>query len=802
MVAASKKFTDPHTYAFSLIAYVSFDGGQSWKESPALGLLYDWIGVSDPALAWDNMGNVYLVALPFGPLSDYDLRGMVVYKSSDGGRTWGPPNHIHNVYGDDKQWAVGDVNPTSPHYGNVYACWDSAGIGDSQLCFARTTDNGATWKGLKIGGVDQPSGTPIPGIYDSGAPEINVARDGTLFIVWTNGGNAIKFVKSTDGGDTFAPVKTVAAGITPIPAHLPGGKFRTLTLPTACAGTGANIVVAWADYRDGVSHIYNRRSTNGGDTWLGGASGKRLFTGSNASAAGQHEFHPQLMAAPSGEIGCAFYSFGPKGGGEFPPSLIDVVLGVSTDAGASFDNRVTATDQAWDPTVDEVWAHGAPNITFIGEYFGFDTSQLGFFPLWTDTRTGVQELFCSRIAVYPADVYIRDSSTDVGNVPSPGDHWEYVDLVVRRQADGDTTFVNEDLLRDGITDHYVYARVKNTGRNRARNVRLAVTIANYPSLQALPGLEFRYPQDWYDGDWDTPGLQASHLYLGTSAPTNVNAMATKIAGPVVWPAAQIPDPNAWHHPCLLAEIRTDNDDSAGGPDSIPVPAEGDKNACNYGSYFWGSNNIAQRNLSYAPISAFKALRFPFIAGNVWSKARYLEIIVDKGKDLAEVPMSLEVEPLFVDEERPGAGGKPCPEGELVITEQCRIIIRAEDCDLGEFIAAPGSRWRYRRPAGAEPTKRADCHGAEDAGQFWRLLKQRSSVGFATTEGSRYKCTLSFSIPSHVQISERTTVRILQRNDGHTITGGATLKYKAQGAAAIPVARRRPRAKRPSRRRTR
>jgi len=91
-----------------------------------------------------------------------------------------------------------------------------------------------------------------------------------------------------------------------------------------------NIVVAWADYRDGVSHIYYRRSTNGGDAWLGGASGKRLLTGASASPADQHEFHPQAMAAPSGEIGCAFYSFGPKGSGEFPPSLIDVVLGVST----------------------------------------------------------------------------------------------------------------------------------------------------------------------------------------------------------------------------------------------------------------------------------------------------------------------------------------------------------------------------------------------------------------------------------------------------------------------------------------
>jgi hypothetical protein len=800
MVAASKKFTDPHTYAFSLIAYVSFDGGQSWKESAALGLLYDWIGVSDPALAWDDIGNVYLFGLPFGPLSDEDLRGMVVYRSSDGGLTWSLPNHIHNVHGDDKQWAVGDTNPASPHYGNVYGAWDSAGIGDSQLCFARTTDNGATWKGLKIGGVDQPSGTPIPGINDSGAPEINVARDGTVFIVWTNGGNAIKFVKSTDGGDSFGSVVTVASGISPIPGHLPGGKFRTLTLPTASAGTGSNIVVAWADYRDGVSHIYYRRSTNGGNTWLGAASGNRLLTGAVASAAGQHEFHPQLMAAPTGEIGCAFYLFGPKGGGASPPSLIDVVLAVSTDAGAAFHNRATATDQAWDPTVDEVWAHGDPNVTFIGEYFGLDASRLGFIPLWTDTRTGVQELFCSRLSVYPADVYIRDSSTDVGNVPSPGDHWEYVDLVVRRQPDGDSTFVNEDLLRDGVTDHYVYARVTNSGPNRARSVRLAVTIANYPSLEALPGLEFRYPQDWYDGDWETAAQQASHLYLGTGAPTDVNAGAAKIIGPVLWPAAQIPDPGVWHHPCLLAEIRTDNDDSAGGPDSIPVPAEGDKNACNYGSYFWGSNNIAQRNLSYAPVAvgAIRALRFPFIAGSFWSRARYLEIILDKGKDLAEVPMSLEIEPL--EDGRPDTGHKPCPEGELVFTDKSRLIIRADGCDLGEFIAAPGSRWRGARAGEADTSKQVDCHGAEAAGRFWRLVKQRSSVGFAITPGSRFKGTLSFSVPSGTKITEGTMVRILQRNDRRTITGGATIAFKIPGAAAAPARPRRARAKAARRRR--
>ncbi len=36
-------------------------------------------------------------------------------------------------------------------------------------------------------------------------------------------------------------------------------------------------------------------------------------------------------------------------------------------------------------------------MTFIGEYFGLDASPHGFHVLWTDTRTGMQELFTSHV---------------------------------------------------------------------------------------------------------------------------------------------------------------------------------------------------------------------------------------------------------------------------------------------------------------------------------------------------------------------------------------------------------------------
>jgi len=402
MVAGSKRFTNPLNYGFSLAVYTTVDGGQTWIE-PSLSLLPGWGGTSDPALAWDNMGNVYLVALPFGLDKDMSLLGIAVYKSTNGGLTWSNPLLIHGSEvqpGDDKQWASGDTNPSSPHYGNVYAAWDKLSSNASEQGFARTTDNGVSWKGIG----SQPAGASIPGINDSFSPEISVASNGTIHIFYM-GGDKVKYVKSNDGGNSFSMPAVVASGITTLDAlpdvdgrhQFPNATFRVETIPTGCTGAGNNVLFAWADLREGVSRIYYRHSTDGGNNWEGPSSGQPLLTGNLSSGAKQQDFHPQLISSPSGEIGCAFYVFGPKGHGSNPANLIDVVIALSTDNGKTFSERVAVTETPWDPLVNAPLSQGNPKVTFIGEYFGFDASKLGFFPLWTDTRTGVQEIFTARV---------------------------------------------------------------------------------------------------------------------------------------------------------------------------------------------------------------------------------------------------------------------------------------------------------------------------------------------------------------------------------------------------------------------
>src|SRR5262249_51572633 len=168
MVGASKRFTDPATYQFSLATYVTFDGGLSWNQSMPLQLLPDWTGTTDPTLAWDDLGNVYLFALAFRPpmpgeiceFPDTCLLGIAVYKSQNGGMTWSWPNFIHPVKGDDKQWAAGDGNQASPFYGRVYAVWD---LGNGGLAFTRTLDHGTSWTGwgANPGGVSVATRRPL-----------------------------------------------------------------------------------------------------------------------------------------------------------------------------------------------------------------------------------------------------------------------------------------------------------------------------------------------------------------------------------------------------------------------------------------------------------------------------------------------------------------------------------------------------------------------------------------------------------------------------------------------------------------
>jgi hypothetical protein len=384
VVCASKKFSDIVHYVFTLAAAFSSDGGVTWQDAPAFPITKTIL--SDPTLAWDDAGNVFLIGVSAD--GQTSISGLDAYKSADGGQNWSGPTRIHNGP-DDKEWAAGDSNPSSPFHGRIYVAWNDPGA--ANLHFARTKDHGTTW----IGVGSKPVGTALvngPCL----APEVNVAADGTVYIVFLNGdtGNTIEMLVSTDGAESFhaktSPATAIRSIGDPDSAHFPDARFRVGTIPTACV-SGQRVVVAWAAWADATktfARIFFALSNDGGTSWTTPSAGQQLLPA--ALPAGFQQFQPQIVVDPNGVIGCAFYELGPK-----PTTpLIDVILARSFDGGASFQT-LTVTDQPWDPTVDAPLT--PQNATFIGEYFGLDASSAGFQPVFTSTLTGIQELWTAII---------------------------------------------------------------------------------------------------------------------------------------------------------------------------------------------------------------------------------------------------------------------------------------------------------------------------------------------------------------------------------------------------------------------
>jgi hypothetical protein len=160
----------------------------------------------------------------------------LVSRSTDGGRTWGPPVAV-NKSGqfNDKNWTVCDDWTSSPLYGHCYTEFDDAS-NINLVQMSTSTDGGRTWgpsqttadRACVIGGqpLVQPNGTVVVPIDD--------CYEGTLLAF-----------RSTDGGQSWS--RTVKAAQL-LYTFNPGG-IRSPTLPTAEVDGLGNVYVVWSDCR-------------------------------------------------------------------------------------------------------------------------------------------------------------------------------------------------------------------------------------------------------------------------------------------------------------------------------------------------------------------------------------------------------------------------------------------------------------------------------------------------------------------------------------------------------------------------
>jgi hypothetical protein len=217
----------------------SSDGGATWTTGNLPGTtIYQggpWARVSDPAVAYDAMHDVWM-ASTLGIDASATGRAVLTSRSTNGGLTWQNPVTVAQTATNffDKNWIACDSYASSPFYGTCYTEWDDNTLGN-RLLMSRSTDGGLTW-GPPIAPAGLPSGL-------GGQPV--ALPNGTLVVPYTANYGSIRAFRSTDGGASWSSSVLVATQST----HSVAGGMRDPPLPSAEVDGTGRVYVAWHDCR-------------------------------------------------------------------------------------------------------------------------------------------------------------------------------------------------------------------------------------------------------------------------------------------------------------------------------------------------------------------------------------------------------------------------------------------------------------------------------------------------------------------------------------------------------------------------
>ena len=330
-----------------LSLFKSFDGGETWQSTLIPGYpqdtspqglaspLHGYTAGADPVVRAGSHGLFYYSGIVFNRVTNQSrlhvstLIDLNNKENGDVATARDPIQFAGTVAVDtgnsgqflDKPWLavdipragartrtfnVGGVNQTVP-CGNVYLAWaEFVGSQHTKILLSRSQDCGLTWsKGTKVSEGN---------LVNQGA-SVTVAPDGTVYVAWrrfatSSEGDAILFVKSTDGCGSFTKPRVIApaTGSTFLPFDQASNPlqspyltaFRTNSYPTIAASASGRVDLAWAQRPapGGFARIVMAISTNGGNSWSAPAAvdDGPLTDDTGGSFDRGHQFMPALTS--------------------------------------------------------------------------------------------------------------------------------------------------------------------------------------------------------------------------------------------------------------------------------------------------------------------------------------------------------------------------------------------------------------------------------------------------------------------------------------------------------------------------
>lgn len=276
-----------------IVVQKSTDGGVTWNNGTGIGFSpprrnqdKEWLATDMTDSPYRN--NIYMAWTEFDSYDSSnpaDSSRILFSRTTDGGIVWSTPVRISDAGGNciDSDSTVEGAVPAVGPEGEVYVAW----AGPQGIMFDKSTDGGVTF-GSDIFVTSQPGGWDfnVPGIYRCNGLPITACDvssspyRGHIYINWSDQRNGITdtdvyLIKSTNGGETWSPVKRVNNDITVAQQF-----FNWMTIDQ----TTGFLYVVFYDRREtagNATDVYVARSTNGGETFTNFKVSQSSFTPSS-----------------------------------------------------------------------------------------------------------------------------------------------------------------------------------------------------------------------------------------------------------------------------------------------------------------------------------------------------------------------------------------------------------------------------------------------------------------------------------------------------------------------------------------
>ncbi len=419
LIDDSRKSGNNSLTGWGVIVYLTYDSGKTWTKT------FEEYSLMDPTCAYGPDGSAYLEA--------FELTGdrmMRLYRSADGGKTWGSPSKVRTT---DRPYVT--IDKTGGKFnGRVYSHGQAGGTGrmdgergGSGVRLYASTD-GRTFgdpverqssgdrRNLGSGnGVVLSDGTLVMLFGELkeywNADNTSEIRDSTLMS--SNG--RLRMLTSGDGGRSLSTATSVSDFYMHVYPWRPLAGFIPWVAVDSSSGPFRDrLYVVWPDRRSGRDEIYLTYSTDKGRTW----SKPMTLNDDRApllARSGPDHFMPTVAVNKDGVVGVSWYDRRDHADN----AGWDIRFTASLDGGDTWSPNVRVSEQANNFDSKNAWPITSvpPRISSPGGpasidlwvnqmmVIGGDTTGLAadstgaFHVAWADNRTGILQLWTSSVTV-------------------------------------------------------------------------------------------------------------------------------------------------------------------------------------------------------------------------------------------------------------------------------------------------------------------------------------------------------------------------------------------------------------------